>query len=181
MKLALFLATEKGYTCLESLIASGRAANIGFVVSFSEENVIHTWNEDIKALCVSNNIKYFDWRNVKDSLCIVITENNITSAIAVSWRYMLPLDINNFLRVSLIVFHDSLLPRYRGFAPTPTAIINGENVIGVTALFAASGVDDGDIILQREIKISHDKYMHEIISEQSGICKQLTTKVASFQ
>ena len=42
IKLALFLASEKGYTCLECLIAAGGAENIGFVVYFREENVIHS-------------------------------------------------------------------------------------------------------------------------------------------
>ena len=36
---------------------------------------------------------------------------------------------------NLIVFHDSLLPKYRGFAPLVSQLINGEEYLGVTAIF----------------------------------------------
>ena len=88
-KLALFLATEKGYTCLKSLIAGEKVSNVGCVFSFNENNVVHSW---------------------KDNLPSIFTKNKITSAIVISWRHLIPLKINNFLKVPLIVFHDFLLP-----------------------------------------------------------------------
>lgn len=67
---------------------------------------------------------------------------------AIGWRWL----INNGARV--IVLHDSLLPRYRGFAPLVNSLINGETKIGVTALFASEkGYDAGAIISQRSIDI----------------------------
>ncbi|MFC1498725.1 methionyl-tRNA formyltransferase, partial [Verrucomicrobiota bacterium] len=49
--------------------------------------------------------------------------------------------------------HASLLPKYRGAAPIQWAIVNGEEMTGVTTMYMAEGMDDGDIILQREIAI----------------------------
>ena len=172
-KLALFLATEKGYTCLKSLIAGGKVADVGCVFSFNENNVAHNWKDDIEDLCKSNGILFLSWSEAKNNLPSIFTKNKITSAIAISWRYLIPLEINNFLKIPLIVFHDSLLPKYRGFAPTPTAIINGEKIIGITALFASCEADNGDIIVQRKISISHDKYMREIVSEQAEIYAEI--------
>jgi len=166
-KLALFLATEKGYKSLECLINTGRASSIGCVFSFNETGVAHDWFNDIKELCSANGILFLTWNDAKNKLAEIFTQNKITSAAAISWRYLIPLSINNFLQIPLIVFHDSLLPKYRGFAPTPTAIINGENIIGITALFASQKADEGDIIIQRKIEVPHDKYMHEIVSEQA--------------
>lgn len=54
-----------------------------------------------------------------------------------------------------IVIHDSLLPRYRGFAPTATALINGEHEIGVTAFLPSAAVDGGPVLGQRKIAISY--------------------------
>ena len=49
--------------------------------------------------------------------------------------------------------HASLLPRYRGAAPVQWALINGEEVTGVTTFFIDAGIDTGAICLQREIAI----------------------------
>ncbi|MFQ6066639.1 MAG: methionyl-tRNA formyltransferase [bacterium] len=51
--------------------------------------------------------------------------------------------------------HPSLLPRYRGPAPIPWAIINGERETGVTIQKVEKGVDRGRIILQRKALISN--------------------------
>jgi methionyl-tRNA formyltransferase len=64
---------------------------------------------------------------------------------------MLPCVVNT----PLIVFHDSLLPRYRGFAPLVCALINGEFRIGVTALLAGEAYDDGPILGQECITITY--------------------------
>lgn len=45
--------------------------------------------------------------------------------------------------------HPSLLPAYRGAAPIPWSIINGEKMTGVTIFRIREGIDTGEIILQR--------------------------------
>ncbi len=74
-------------------------------------------------------------------------------AFAVKWRSLLPLDC---ARRGLVVFHAALLPRYRGFAPIPWPIINGETESGVTMFYAADEVDAGDIIDQRSFAITDE-------------------------
>lgn len=63
--------------------------------------------------------------------------------------------------------HASLLPKYRGAAPIPWAILNGDKETGVTIMQMDEGVDTGDMLLQRAIPIEaqdtadslHDKLM----------------------
>ncbi len=52
-----------------------------------------------------------------------------------------------------INLHASLLPRYRGAAPTNWAIINGDKTSGVTIIRMNERMDEGDIILKREVPI----------------------------
>ena len=52
-----------------------------------------------------------------------------------------------------INLHASLLPKYRGAAPIQWAIACGESVTGVTTMKINSGLDTGDILLQKEIPI----------------------------
>ena len=50
--------------------------------------------------------------------------------------------------------HASLLPKYRGAAPVERAIINGEQVTGVTIIRMDEGLDAGPIALQRAVEIT---------------------------
>ena len=52
-----------------------------------------------------------------------------------------------------INLHASLLPKYRGAAPIQWAIACGETVTGVTTMKIDSGLDTGDILLQKQIPI----------------------------
>lgn len=166
----LFIATEKGFTALNHMVQHGLRNRIGAVVTFSEVNVTKNWKDNILQICQQNKIPCFLWKDAKCSIFDIIVQNKITSAATISWKYLLPMELNSHLEDELIVFHDSLLPKYRGFAPTPTAVICGENEIGVTAIYANEQVDQGDIVLQKSIRIEHDMYIDEIIKEQSKLC-----------
>ena len=50
--------------------------------------------------------------------------------------------------------HASLLPKYRGPAPIPWALIRGETVTGVTIMEIVEVMDAGPILLQRKISIA---------------------------
>lgn len=52
--------------------------------------------------------------------------------------------------------HASLLPRYRGAAPIPAAILAGEAVTGVTIMRMDAGMDTGPILAQAECPITAD-------------------------
>ena len=69
--------------------------------------------------------------------------------IAIGWRWLLSLEI------PLLVFHDSILPKYRGFNPLVSALINGDLEIGVTALFGTDEFDQGAIVAQRILPIQY--------------------------
>jgi methionyl-tRNA formyltransferase len=49
--------------------------------------------------------------------------------------------------------HASLLPKYRGAAPIQWAVARGETMTGVTTMRIDSGLDTGDILLQKEMPI----------------------------
>ena len=69
------------------------------------------------------------------------------------------LDIPRFGRINV---HASLLPKYRGAAPIEWAMINGEQVTGITTMQMNAGLDTGDILLTSEVKISDDMILPEL-------------------
>ncbi len=69
--------------------------------------------------------------------------------------------------------HPSLLPKYRGPAPIQHAILNGDEVTGVTTMFMDVGMDTGDIILQREVPISPDDTAGTLSEKLSKVAAEL--------
>ena len=62
--------------------------------------------------------------------------------------------ILEFPRFGCVNVHASYLPRWRGASPIQAAILNGDLTTGVTIMKMDEGIDTGDIITQKEIKIS---------------------------
>ena len=52
--------------------------------------------------------------------------------------------------------HGSLLPKYRGAAPTNWTVINGDKRSGVTVIKMNEKMDEGDIILKHEVTIDEE-------------------------
>lgn len=169
LKVGLFLATYKGFSVIEELINTGHRDNIGFVCSFKETNVTRSYYEDIKNLCAKEKIEYFDWTSIKADIKEYCQKMCVNTAFAISWKYMLPLDLNDVMDYPLMIFHDSLLPKYRGFAPTPTAIMCGESTLGLSLIAAEEEVDRGNIILQKTYQISDDENVLDAINKQSKL------------
>lgn len=151
--------------------------HISFVVSFKESNVSKSYDEDIKDVCCRNGIDFYLWKDMKTKVLQMCRDYQITMAFAVGWKYLIPAEINQVVKNGLIVFHDSMLPRYRGFAPTPTAIMCGETQLGITALRAAESVDSGEVILQRTLSVTTEEYISDIISRQSVIYAEMMTEI----
>ncbi len=92
--------------------------------------------------------------------------------IAVSWRWMVAGAADR-----LIVLHDSLLPKYRGFAPLPNALIRGEDEIGVTALYASDEYDRGDIIFQSGTPIRYPITIRQAIEINNANYRALVDRI----
>jgi methionyl-tRNA formyltransferase len=58
--------------------------------------------------------------------------------------------------------HASLLPKYRGAAPIQWAILQGDEVTGVTIMQMNERMDAGDILLQRETRIDSEETYGEL-------------------
>ena len=66
-------------------------------------------------------------------------------------------DALSVAKLGAVNLHASLLPRYRGAAPIPRALMAGEGVTGVTLQWMATEVDAGDIILQQHVEIGEEE------------------------
>lgn len=106
----------------------------------------------IKEKALENNIKVFQPVKIREELNEVLS---VEADLIVTCAYgqILPIEILNHPKIASINVHASLLPKLRGGAPIHHAIIDGYKKTGVTIMYMAVGMDDGDIISQEEIDI----------------------------
>lgn len=81
---------------------------------------------------------------------------------AMRLKKIIPKKIFNRIPMGVIITHYGALPQYRGYYPINQAIRNGESEIGVTIFYADEGIDTGDIIDQKTIKIDGNITVDEI-------------------
>ncbi len=77
--------------------------------------------------------------------------------IVVAFGQLLPKEILDIPKYGCVNVHASLLPKYRGAAPIQWAVINGEEESGVTTMLMDVGLDTGDIIMKKSIKLEKDE------------------------
>jgi len=68
--------------------------------------------------------------------------------------------------------HASLLPRHRGAAPIPAAILAGDSETGITLMRMDEGLDTGPILAQERLAISPDETALSLGEKLSELAKQ---------
>ena len=151
----LYLLGEKGLNVLKGL-DNQYFHYISEVIIGRDKGVIKDYSDEIQAFCEEHNLIFYSNNQLSQ-----ISE--FKYSITIGWRWLIYSD------KPLIVIHDSILPRLRGFNPLVTALINGDTEIGATALFAEEGYDEGPIITQMTTKINYPIRIAEAIKIVSSL------------
>ena len=109
----------------------------------------------IKEVAIENNIEVFQPIKIRNEMDKVLSLD-VDLIVTCAYGQILPLTILNHPKIASINVHASLLPYLRGGAPIHHAIIDGYDKTGITIMYMAEGMDDGDIISQEETIITPD-------------------------
>ena len=105
---------------------------------------------------------------VKEVLC-VLTEWDPQIIVVAAYGKILRSQILELPRFGCINVHASYLPRWRGASPVQAAILNGDQTTGVTIMKMDEGIDTGDIITQKEVKISESETAASLTKKMATI------------
>ena len=106
----------------------------------------------VKETAMKYDIPVFQPKKVRETECIEeLRKYNADVMVVVAFGQILPKEILEMTPYGCINVHASLLPKYRGAAPIQWAVINGEEVSGVTTMQMDEGLDTGDMIMKTEI------------------------------
>ena len=89
------------------------------------------------------------------------------------WSWIVPKEI--FKNFKCVCFHESNLPKFRGGSPLQNQIIRGIKKTKSTAFLMSSGIDEGDIILQKNLSL--DGSLNEIFDRMKKNDFEMITKI----
>lgn len=108
----------------------------------------------VKVKAQEYGIPVYQPQKVRDEETVqTIREYHPDVIVVAAYGQILPESILNIPAYGCINIHASLLPKYRGAAPIERAILDGEQVTGVTTMYMEKGLDTGDMIDKVEVKI----------------------------
>lgn len=109
----------------------------------------------VKEAALAHGIEVYQPKRVREQDCIqYLRRYEADIIVVVAFGQILPREILEMPRYGCINVHASLLPKYRGAAPIQWAVINGEQVTGVTTMRMDEGLDTGDMILKEEVRLT---------------------------
>lgn len=153
----------KGLQVLKFLVENGYKDLILDIIYSDDPNVLDDKTNEIITICNNNNIEFHNKSNIPNK--------KAQYSIAISWRWLID------QKEKLIVLHDSLLPKYRGFAPLVSALKNGEKFFGVTAIFATEKYDEGPIIFQEKMSVQYPIKINAAINLISTAYQTIILKI----
>ena len=162
-------ATKRGLRFITRLSALLPDTNL-VVCSFRESPEEPRFFDEIRAFaCGRKRTAFLEARNTGSERHATFWQTYPFDLLfAVSWRYMIPEHLYSRARLGAFVFHDSLLPEYRGFAPTVWAVVNGSDHTGATLFHIADEIDSGDIVDQERVPIDRDDAIADVMDRVTG-------------
>lgn len=155
MKLVFFGTSEFALTILRRLIDSKHKV-LAVVTQPDREKGrrLKVSPPPTKVLAKTRNIPVYqpDDASSADS-ADYLKDLNADLFVVVAFGQILKKNILDIPKICALNVHGSILPKYRGAAPTNWAIINGDTVSGVSVICMNEKMDEGDILLKKEIAI----------------------------
>ncbi|MCD4818916.1 MAG: formyl transferase [Candidatus Cloacimonetes bacterium] len=93
----------------------------------------------------------------------ILIEKKVDLIISIACPQKIKQRLLNLPPEGCINIHGALLPKYRGKLPSFWVLANGESKTGVSVHYMNKELDDGPIIIQKEVSINDDDTLHSLI------------------
>jgi len=155
MKIVFFGTSEFAVPSLVSLIGSKH--KVLAVVTQPDKKkgrALKLSPSPVKVVAASHRVPVYQPVNASDTATIEYLKNlGADLFVVISFGQILSRGVLAIPKIFSINIHGSLLPKYRGASPTNRAIMCGEGVTGITVMKMSEKLDEGGIILKKEIPI----------------------------
>ena len=142
-----------GQTSLEALQCLEESFEIELIVTKppAKNSAGKEFKNQVQEYAEKNDIKVATPAD-KSELVISLAKQSIRSTLGVVLDYgmIIPKEVIDMFSSGILNSHFSLLPKYRGADPIRSAILNGDEISGVTIIRITPGLDDGPILTWAE-------------------------------
>lgn len=153
MRVAIIGQQDFGKAVLEAFL--GRGDDVAGVFCAPEKEGAKP--DPLKVLALEKGLKLFQFKSLKDTeAAATLRELNVDIGIMAFVLQFAPQEFVSIPKHGTIQYHPSLLPKYRGPSSINWPLIRGETKTGLTIFRPSDGLDEGEIILQKETPLSAD-------------------------
>lgn len=112
----------------------------------------------VKAAAMKHGIEVYQPKRIREPECIGhLRAYGAELFVVAAFGQILSREILDMPKYGCVNVHASLLPKYRGASPIQWAVMNGEQVTGVTTMQMDTGIDTGDILERLEVPLAEDE------------------------
>ncbi|RMB58396.1 formyltetrahydrofolate deformylase [Tessaracoccus antarcticus] len=152
----LVLASKAGH-CLNDLLFRRRSGELPIeVVSImANHDVLRSMAEFYEAPFTHLPVDASTKKAFEDEVRRTVVERDIELVVLARYMQILSPELCSFLAGRAINIHHSFLPGFKGANPYRQAHTRGVKLIGATAHFVTSDLDEGPIIEQNVVRVDH--------------------------
>ena len=152
-------------TCLEKIISDGfQVVGVYTQPDRPKNRGMKLFPSPVKEVALKAGIPVFQPENFREDAAVEELRSLRPDVVAVvAYGRILPQRVLDIPTFGCINIHASLLPKYRGSAPYQWAVLNGEKVTGVTAMYLCREMDAGDMIASSQTPIGENETAGELL------------------
>jgi methionyl-tRNA formyltransferase len=151
MKVALIGSQDFGKAALEAFLERGDEV---VAVFCPPDNPKATKPEILKEATLAKGLVPLQFASLKGPEAAEAMRNSGADICVMAYvLQFVPQELAKIPRLGTIQYHPSLLPKYRGPSAINWAIALGETKTGLTIFRPSDGLDEGEVILQKEVAI----------------------------
>ena len=131
----------------------------------------------VKELALSHGLPVYQPEKMRDGTALAILQELRPDILAVvAYGRILPDELLELPRYGAVNVHGSLLPKYRGAAPIQWAVLNGDEITGVSTMYLAHDMDTGDLIYKEETPVGEFETSGELFDRLKDMGAELLAK-----
>lgn len=137
-----------------------RQADYGYRLEFIEHE-LHVLSVT-KQICGERGIPFSSMPDKRELGAYLNEIKEKTLIVSASNNFLFPASLVGRENITIINFHNALLPDYPGRNAPSWVIYQGETQTGITWHYVTAGVDEGNIIIQKTCEIGPDTKAYEL-------------------
>lgn len=120
---------------------------------------------DVKVCALAHNLTVYEPSTLKDEAEIErLKALDPDLIVVVAYGKLLPKAVLDIPKYGCVNVHGSILPKWRGAAPIQWTVLSGDEYGGVTTMYMNEGLDTGDIIFTKKVKVGENETSGELFN-----------------